>query len=125
MPTPASLARDDSARELRITWSDGHASRYAYRMLRQRCPCALCVHEWTGDQLLDASAIPEDIVPREIAPVGAYALRFTWSDGHMTGIYTFTFLRSLCQCPACAAAARPPSPEGEAGSQTGGGDGDG
>lgn len=62
----------------------------------------MCVHEWTGDHLLDPAAVPEDIAPREIAPVGAYALRFTWSDGHMTGIYTFTLLRSLCQCPACA-----------------------
>lgn len=111
MPTPARVEEDAAARELVITWSDGHTSRYGYRMLRQRCPCAVCVHEWTGEQLLDPSRVPAEIHPTQIAQVGAYALRFTWSDGHTAGIYTFPFLRSLCGCDACARErARTPSP---------------
>jgi DUF971 family protein len=39
-----------------------------------------------------------------VEPVGAYAIRIDWSDGHNTGIYTFDHLRSLCQCDACRAA---------------------
>ena len=31
-----------------------------------------------------------------IEPVGNYAIGFRWSDGHVTGIYTFDYLRSLC-----------------------------
>lgn len=104
MPTPTEIAEDRGAGELRITWSDGHLSRYTYRRLRQACPCAMCVHEWTGDRLLDPSRVPPDVRPREVGRVGAYALRFTWSDGHMTGIYTFPLLRTLCECEACAAA---------------------
>jgi DUF971 family protein len=34
--------------------------------------------------------------------VGRYAIRFHWSDGHSTGIYTFEQLRELCPCPICA-----------------------
>jgi DUF971 family protein len=101
MPTPARIEEDAAARELVIAWSDGHASRYGYRMLRQRCPCAMCVHEWTGEPLLEASRVPADVHPKQIARVGAYALRITWSDGHMTGLYTFPFLRSVCGCDAC------------------------
>ena len=30
-----------------------------------------------------------------IAPVGNYALTFTWTDGHATGIYPWEALRAL------------------------------
>lgn len=104
MPIPTDIAEDRAARELRVTWSDGHTSRYTYRRLRQACPCAMCVHEWTGERLLDPKRVPADIHPKEVGRVGAYALRFTWSDGHMTGIYTFPLLRTICECEACTAA---------------------
>jgi len=91
---PAQVTEDPASRELVITWNDGYVSRYAYRLLRQRCPCAMCVHEWTGASLLDAARVPADIRPKQIAQVGAYALRITWSDGHATGLYTFAFLRA-------------------------------
>jgi len=112
MPTPAAVQQDAATRELVVTWTDGHASRYAYRTLRQHCPCAMCVHEWTGARLLDPARVSADIYPKEIAQVGAYALRFTWSDGHATGIYTFTMLRGLCACDECTrgrASSAPPS----------------
>ncbi|MFB3073931.1 MAG: gamma-butyrobetaine hydroxylase-like domain-containing protein [Candidatus Methylomirabilales bacterium] len=41
----------------------------------------------------------------QMAPVGRYALSFTWSDGHSTGIYSFDFLRSLCPCEICRSGA--------------------
>lgn len=113
MPTPTTIEQDAAARALVVTWGDGHQSRYGYRLLRQCCPCAVCVHEWTGAQLLDPARVPADIVPKDVARVGAYALRVTWSDGHATGIYTFPFLRSLCDCETCTrerAQADPPAP---------------
>lgn len=104
MPVPTEIGEDHAARELRITWSDGHVSRYGYKRLRQACPCAMCVHEWTGERLLDPKRVPESVHPKEVARVGAYALRFTWSDGHMTGIYTFPLLRNICECEDCTRA---------------------
>jgi DUF971 family protein len=38
-------------------------------------------------------------------------LRFTWSDGHQTGIYTFPLLRNLCECDTCARARAAQAPE--------------
>jgi len=35
--------------------------------------------------------------------VGRYAVQIHWSDGHATGIYTFSYLRNLCPCPECTA----------------------
>lgn len=91
--------------ELAIAWGDGHLSTYDLRRLRERCPCAVCVDEWTREQRLDASTIPADIHILNIEPVGNYALRFDWSDGHNTGLYGFDQLRKLCPCPGCAAKA--------------------
>ncbi len=39
-----------------------------------------------------------------IEPVGNYALRIAWNDGHNTGIYSYDHLRSICPCAACQAA---------------------
>jgi DUF971 family protein len=31
-------------------------------------------------------------------------VRFEWSDGHNTGIYSYEYLRALCPCEACQTA---------------------
>jgi DUF971 family protein len=36
-----------------------------------------------------------------IEPIGAYAMKIDWSDGHSTGIYSFDYLRRICPCGEC------------------------
>ena len=86
---------------LGIQWSDGHHGVYPVRFLRQRCPCAACVDEWTGERRLQAEDVPILIMLQDIQPVGRYAFQFKWSDGHDTGIYSYSLLRTLCQCDSC------------------------
>ena len=43
----------------------------------------------------------QPLAPVAMAPVGRYAYKITWSDGHDTGIFTLEHLRSLCECPEC------------------------
>lgn len=50
--------------------------------LRRACRCALCVDERTGEPLPALDAIPADVTPGEIAPLGNYAFTVEWSDGH-------------------------------------------
>jgi DUF971 family protein len=88
-------------RGLRIAWADGHESILDVRRLRLACGCAACVDEWTGEDRLDPGAVPEDVRPLRIQPVGRYAIQIDWSDGHATGIYPFRRLRELCECAAC------------------------
>jgi DUF971 family protein len=86
---------------LKIEWKDGHVSEYEPRYLRLRCPCAGCVDELTGEQLLTPDMVPDDIYPKSINYVGRYALQFFWSDGHDTGYYAYDFLRGICPCEDC------------------------
>jgi DUF971 family protein len=60
------------------------------------------VDEFTGEQTLDVASIADDIRIVDMQLVGNYALRIGWSDGHSTGLYTWTRLRALCPCPRCA-----------------------
>ena len=82
---------------LRISWADGRVCRFAAPELRRACPCAQCVNEWTGERVLKPEAISEQLSIRNVAIVGRYALNFQWSDGHETGIYSFRYLRELCE----------------------------
>jgi DUF971 family protein len=36
--------------------------------------------------------------------VGKYALKFSWSDRHDLGIYSWFYLREVCPCAECVAA---------------------
>jgi DUF971 family protein len=82
---------------LRLTWADGRVCRFAAPALRRACPCAQCVNEWTGQRTLKPEAVADELTIRDIAIVGRYALNFRWSDGHETGIYSFRYLRELCE----------------------------
>src|SRR5215813_11680396 len=78
-----------------IEWKDGHRSSYTFVFLRDACPCALCQEErekdgrQPGDPLKPvAGALPMFKAlarPTEVEPVGKYAIRFTWNDGHQRG----------------------------------------
>lgn len=96
---PRSISQEDS-RTLCIEWSDGRRCQYDVRELRLACPCAGCVHEWTGKKILQESSVASDIHPTSLNSVGLYAISIQWSDGHNTGIYTYEQLLSLCETNA-------------------------
>ena len=91
-----------SEHEVRILWKDGHESIYTGYALRVGCRCAICIDEISQNKQLREESISHDVRPLSIDPVGRYAIRFHWSDGHSTGIYPFEHLRELCPCPICA-----------------------
>jgi len=86
---------EESESEISIKWSDDADTRYSAAQLRRACPCAGCVNEWTGEKMLDAAGIPDDLSITSTSIVGRYALNFHFSDDHDTGIYSFKYLRDL------------------------------
>jgi DUF971 family protein len=89
---------------LAIDWRDGHQTLLAPGRLRDGCPCALCREERSRHEAAEAGPGPSaarTVRLVELRPVGRYGLSPVWSDGHQTGIYSWTVLRSLCDCVAC------------------------
>jgi DUF971 family protein len=93
--TPRMLRALRDERIFEIVWPDERVDRLTFYELRCGCPCAVCVDEITGKALLRRESVPSDVHAAGVAYVGNYALRFDWSDGHSTGIYTWDRLRSL------------------------------
>ncbi len=86
---------DPMPEALLIHWPDGTDTALDNHALRCACPCAVCVDEYTGAQLLDPLQVPPDVSIDGIERLGNYAVAFTWSDGHTTGIYSWEYLKKL------------------------------
>lgn len=70
------------ADSIRLTWSGGTISTFAFFWLRDNCRCAKCRHPGNGQKLYEIVDLPADLAARE-ATVGAdRTLRVIWSDGH-------------------------------------------
>ena len=91
------LTKDQQS--LTVTWSDGKTTTVGARRLRQFCPCAGCVDEWSGKRTLDVESVPADMKVLEVQPVGNYALAFTFGDAHRTGIFQWEYLHELSVVP--------------------------
>ena len=97
-PTDLKLTDPD---HLLITWSDGQQRRYPVAELREKCPCATCREKRSqpaaaGPMLpVIGTAEAQPTALQGMRPVGNYAYSLDFSDGHNTGIYSFSLLRSL------------------------------
>jgi DUF971 family protein len=93
---------------LLITWKDGYESTYPFDDLRRDCPCASCDDARSKRPAGGGLTVLFGLVLKrgetqvtDYHAVGWYALNFTWSDGHDTGIYTYDYLRARCFCEQC------------------------
>jgi DUF971 family protein len=96
---------------VKIDWKDGHSSDYSLAYLRDKCPCATCTgaHGTPPRQPESNNPFPmfkPALKMLNAEPVGGYAIRIYWSDGHSTGLYSFDHLRAICPCPECSASNR-------------------
>lgn len=83
-------------KNLFIQWDDNVESLIQLAVLRRNCPCANCMMERENKP---ATYIPllshVQMSLTNIEPVGTYAIRFYWQDGHDDGIYNYELLRAL------------------------------
>jgi DUF971 family protein len=96
---------------LEIDWADGHRSAWSFAWLREACPCATCNEQrkLEGREPGQPPRKPAAVLPMYTPPprpasahaVGRYALQFNWQDGHSGGIYSWDYLRRVCQCAEC------------------------
>ncbi len=89
-----------------IDWKDGHHSQYGLSYLRENCPCATCAGTHGPPTTLPDKANPLQLFKpvlkmTGVEPVGNYAVKIVWSDGHSTGIYSYDHFRKICPCEEC------------------------
>ena len=96
-PAAAHLEVIEDGAVLRLTWEDAVRTQVTARTLRQQCPCAACVDEWTHQRTLDPATVSPEVTLREVRPAGNYALHLDFSDGHTTGIFNWKTLRELSE----------------------------
>ena len=58
-------------------------------------PLRSCRDEWTGERTLDPKTIRPDLKLDGMEPIGNYAVRLGWNDGHSSGLYTWETLQRL------------------------------
>ena len=94
-----------------IDWKDGHTSHWSFAWLRDACPCATCNEEREQENRQPGVPKPQPanllpmykapVQPVKVTPVGRYAISFDWNDGHHSGIFSWEYLRRMCQCEEC------------------------
>ena len=77
-----------------VTLSSGENIVVEPAELRRSCRCAHCINEMTGEQVLRAEEIDNDIRPERISPLGNYAITVAWSDGH-SSIFPYEMLEKV------------------------------
>ncbi len=92
---PVKLVFRAGAQELEATFDDGRTGRVGYHRLRAESPSAEVRGHGSGPRP-PQPPIPADIRVLRAEPVGRYAVRLIFSDGHSTGLYTWDLLRQLC-----------------------------
>ena len=86
--------------ELAISWNDGAESYLDVEMLRRACPCAACGGEPDVLGNISRPNVSYNEMSFQLKGfdlVGGYAVQPRWADGHISGIYSFTYLRRLGQ----------------------------
>ena len=91
--------RNADSGSIHLKFSDGPEFDITPKVLRDNCPCASC----KGEEVLLRKYEPVNKISvseagyqlEKAEPVGSYALKLIWKDGHDTGIYSWDYLRKL------------------------------
>jgi DUF971 family protein len=92
--TPRAVRVKGKENLLEVEWDDDRVSRYDGGYLRWVCPCAECRGHAPGQVEPPAWERCAGVRIVAAAGVGGYAIRFDFSDGHGTGIYSWDWLRA-------------------------------
>jgi DUF971 family protein len=92
-PHPTEVKLHQASRVLEIAFDDGSTFRLPYEYLRVYSPSAEVRGHGPGQETLQIGK--RDVTIRNVEPVGHYALKPSFSDGHDTGIYSWEYLHEL------------------------------
>jgi DUF971 family protein len=92
-PQPTEIKLHRRSRELEIAFADGKRFHLPAELLRVYSPSAEVKGHGPGQEVLQVGK--EAVAIDRIEPVGQYAVRLCFDDGHDTGLYDWRLLYEL------------------------------
>ena len=93
MPKPTEIRLKKEPRVLVISFDDGSEFEYTFEYLRVHSPSAEVKGHGPGQETLQTGK--DDVKVTRIDPIGHYAVRLVFDDGHDTGLYNWQYLYEL------------------------------
>jgi DUF971 family protein len=92
-PGPTEITLHQASRLLEIAFSDGKVFKLGCELLRAYSPSAEVRGHGPGQEVLQTGK--REVQITAIEPVGTYAVKLVFSDGHDTGLYSWDYLYEL------------------------------
>jgi DUF971 family protein len=93
IPPPTEIKYHKRSRELEVVFADGMTGRLSAEYLRVHSPSAEVKGHAAGEGILVTGK--EHVGIARIDPIGRYAVKLVFDDGHDTGLYTWALLYEL------------------------------
>ena len=93
MQAPTTIKLKRRSRVIEVAWADGTRYALPFEYLRVFSPSAEVRGHGGGEGKLELAK--ENVEVTQVEPVGVYAVRLHFNDGHDTGLYSWDFLREL------------------------------
>jgi DUF971 family protein len=113
MPIPTNLTIRQQSKILEIAFDDGAAFSIPFELMRVYSPSAEVKGHGPGQEVLQVGK--REVGINGVEPVGNYAVKPLFTDGHDSGIFTWDYLYKLgseherCGRTTCSACTRPAS----------------
>jgi DUF971 family protein len=93
MNIPTEITLHQQTRNLEIVFEDGVRFRLPFEFLRVYSPSAEVRGHGPGQEVLQVGK--SNVVVNNVTPVGSYAIKIEFDDGHDSGLYTWAYLYDL------------------------------
>ena len=92
-PVPTEIKLHQRSRLMEVAFDDGRRFELSYEFLRVFSPSAEVRGHGVGQEVLQLGK--RDVTIERVEPVGNYAIRPVFSDGHDSGLYSWDYLYDL------------------------------
>ena len=93
MNNPVEIKLRTRSRVLEVAYEDGARFQLPFEYLRVNSPSAEVKGHGPGQEVLVTGK--QNVGIRAVEPVGQYAVKLVFDDGHDTGLYSWNYLREL------------------------------
>lgn len=93
MANPTGLTVHSKSRYLEVSYDDGSSFNLPFELLRVYSPSAEVKGHGPGQEVLQVGK--REVGMSDLEPVGNYAVKPIFTDGHSSGLYTWDYLYDL------------------------------